>query len=157
MACLGFYPGFREPGVQQAFLSQRSTNLNSQGVPTDTLIARSDSAVTRQFGFQPLEEETSLSYSLGLVVQPNDNFSLTLDLYRIDIDDRIVFSSSLNPESGIDCDANLELCPIKNILDPLGVGHIQFFTNAIDTETTGVDLVTSCRKPLDRGRTPWVF
>ena len=143
--------GFRAPGVQQTFFSQRSTNLNSQGVLTDTLTARSDSDVARAFGFESLTEETSVNYSLGLVYRPNQNFTLTLDAYRIDIDDRIVFSSSLGPESGVDCDANPELCPIKNILDPLGVGQIQFFTNAVDTETTGFDLVTSYRKPLDRG------
>ena len=32
-------------------------------------------------------------------------------------------------------------CPIRTLLDPFDVGQIQFFTNAIDTETTGVDFV----------------
>jgi len=41
--------GFRAPGVQQLFYSQRSTNLDPSGTLTDTLTARQNSAVTRAF------------------------------------------------------------------------------------------------------------
>ena len=51
--------GFRAPGMQQKFFSLRSTNLNAAGVLTDTLTARQDSDVTRDFGVPPLKEETS--------------------------------------------------------------------------------------------------
>jgi iron complex outermembrane receptor protein len=64
---------------------------------------------------------------------------VTADLWRIDIDNRIVFSSNIAPESG-PC-ATAAACPIKAILDPLKVGQAQFFTNAIDTETKGLDIV----------------
>lgn len=135
--------GFRAPSVQQAFYSQRSTNLNAEGVLTDTLTARQDSEVTRAFGIPALEEETSQNYSLGLVVEPAPNFRLTVDVYRIDIDDRIVFSSNIQPESAATCGNpfNPALCPIRAILDPIGVGQVLFFTNAIDTSTDGLDLV----------------
>jgi iron complex outermembrane receptor protein len=134
--------GFRAPGIQQAFFNQHSTNLNAAGVLTDTLTARQDSDVTRAFGIAPLKEETSLSYSVGLVTKPTDRFRVTVDLYRIDIDDRIIFSSNVQPESG-DCGTpvNADLCPIRAILDPFRVGQVQFFTNAIDTKTEGLDVV----------------
>jgi iron complex outermembrane recepter protein len=134
--------GFRAPSVQQEFYSQRSTNLNAAGVLTDTLTARQDSAVTRAFGIPPLKEETSKNYSLGLVVRPARKFLVTADLYRIDIDDRIVFSSNIQPESG-DCGTpfNPSRCPIRAVLDPFGVGQVLFFTNAIDTRTDGLDIV----------------
>ncbi|RJG24181.1 TonB-dependent receptor plug domain-containing protein [Massilia cavernae] len=131
--------GFRAPSVQQKFYSSVSTNLNSAGVLTETLTAREGSPVTRAFGISPLKEETSKSFSIGAVVRPMTNFSVTADLYRIDIDDRIVFSSNIAPESGA-C-ATAAACPIKAILDPLKVGQAQFFTNAIDTTTDGFDLV----------------
>jgi len=73
------------------------------------------------------------------VLRPASNFSLTADLWRIDIDNRIVFSSNIAPESG-PC-ATAAACPIKAILDPLKVGQAQFFTNAIDTRTRGLDIV----------------
>ncbi|MDY0965353.1 TonB-dependent receptor [Massilia sp. CFBP9026] len=131
--------GFRAPGVQQKFYSSVSTNLNAAGVLTETLTAREDSAVTRAFGIAPLQEETSKSASIGMILRPTQGFSLTADVYRTRIDDRIVFSSNIAPESG-PC-ATPAACPIRNILDPLRVGQAQFFTNAIDTTTTGLDLV----------------
>lgn len=131
--------GFRAPGVQQKFYSSVSTNLNAAGVLTETLTARENSAVTRAFGIAPLQEETSQSASIGMILRPTNNFSVTADLYRTDIDDRIVFSSNIAPESG-PC-PTAAACPIKAILDPLRVGQAQFFTNAIDTRTTGFDLV----------------
>jgi len=142
--------GFRAPGVQQAFYSQRSTNLNAAGVLTDTLTARQDSDLTRAFGIPALKEETSKNFSIGLIAEPTEDFSITADLYRIDIDDRIVFSSNIQPESG-DCGTPFDpdLCPIRAILDPFAVGQVLFFTNAIDTETVGLDVVTVYNMDLE--------
>jgi len=132
--------GFRAPGVQQAFYSQRSTNLNSAGVLTDTLTALQGGDLTRAFGVPALKEETSRNYSIGIATKPTEEFRLTVDLYRIDIDDRIIFSSNIAPEDPSACSTPAG-CPIADILRPFDVGQIQFFTNAVDTETTGVDIV----------------
>lgn len=131
--------GFRAPGVQQKFYSSVSTNLNSAGVLTETLTAREGSAVTKAFGISPLKQETSQSASIGMILRPTTNFSVTADLYRTNIDDRIVFSSNIAPETGPCLTA--AACPIAAILTPLKVGQAQFFTNAIDTTTDGFDLV----------------
>ena len=138
--------GFRAPGVQQLFYSQRSTNIDpATGLLADTLTARQDSAVTRAFGIDPLKEEESKSVTLGFSWRPSDQFSLTVDVFRIDIEDRIIFSSNIAPESvgtdGLACNATNSNCPIRAILAPFGVAQAQFFTNAIDTETTGIDIV----------------
>jgi len=147
--------GFRAPGVQQLFYSQRSTNLNAEGVLTDTLTARQDSAVTRAFGIEPLQEETSTSGTLGFVYTPDERFSLTMDLFRIDIDDRIIFSSNIQPEAvggdGAPCAPDNGNCPIRAILDPIGVGQVLFFTNAIDTRTTGLDVVANHNTAFEGG------
>ncbi|WP_082559613.1 MULTISPECIES: TonB-dependent receptor [unclassified Lysobacter] len=139
--------GFRAPGVQQQFYNQVSTNLNPDGTLTDTLTARQDSAVTRALGVAPLKEETSRSGSVGMVFKPNERFSLTADLFRIDIDDRIIFSGVIAPESvgtdGLACNASNSNCPIAGALAPFRVGQAQFFTNAIDTRTTGLDIVAN--------------
>jgi len=131
--------GFRAPSVQQKFYSSVSTNLNSAGVLTETLTAREGSAVTQAFGIAPLKQETSKNASVGLVLRPTKSFSITADLWRIDIDNRIVFSSNIAPESG-PCPTPAS-CPIAAILNPLKVGQAQFFTNAIDTSTHGLDIV----------------
>lgn len=141
-----FSTGFRAPGVQQLFYSQRSTNIDpSTGLLADTLTARQDSAVTRAFGIEPLKEEESKSASVGFSYRPNEQFSLTVDLFRIDIDDRIIFSSNIAPEiigtDSLPCNGTNSNCPIRAILAPFGVAQAQFFTNAIDTRTTGLDIV----------------
>lgn len=125
--------GFRAPGVQQEFYSSVSTNLNAAGELTETLTARQGSAVTKALGIAPLKEETSRNASVGLVLRPASNMSLTADVYQIKIKDRIVFSSNIGPEAGGG--------PIANVLTPLGVGQAQFFTNAVDTKTRGLDIV----------------
>ena len=125
--------GFRAPGVQQEFYSSVSTNLNADGVLTETLTARQDSPVTRALGIAPLKEETSRNASMGIVLRPMPNFSLTADVYQIKIKDRIVFSSTIAPEAGGG--------PIADVLTPLKVGQAQFFTNAVDTKTRGLDIV----------------
>ncbi|SFV07668.1 TonB-dependent receptor plug domain-containing protein [Pseudoduganella namucuonensis] len=125
--------GFRAPGVQQKFYSSVSTNLNQAGQLTETLTAREGSTVTTALGIKPLKEETSRNASFGMVLRPATNMSLTADVYQIKIKDRIVFSSEISPEAGGG--------PIANVLNPLGVGQAQFFTNAVDTQTRGLDIV----------------
>jgi iron complex outermembrane receptor protein len=132
--------GFRAPSVQQEFYSSVSTNLNN-GVLTETLTARQGSPVTQAFGIAPLKEETSTSASFGTVLRPAKNMSLTIDAYQIKIKDRIVFSSEIAPEAGGG--------PIANILKPLGVGQAQFFTNAVDTRTRGLDIVAEHSSKFD--------
>lgn len=147
--------GFRAPGVQQMFYSQRSTNLDPSGKLVDTLTARQDSDVTRAFGIQPLKQETSRSGTLGVVYKNTHDFTLTVDLFRIDIKNRIIFSSNIVPESagadGLPCVTGNANCPIRAILDPLGVGQVLFFTNAIDTRTKGVDVVAQKGYRFDGG------
>jgi iron complex outermembrane receptor protein len=125
--------------VQQKFYSSVSTNLNAAGVLTDTLTAREGSPVTKALGIAPLKDETSRSASLGLVLRPAPGLSFTADAWRTRIADRIVFSSTIAPESG-PC-PTAAACPIKAVLDPLRVGQAQFFTNAIGTTTRGLDLI----------------
>jgi iron complex outermembrane receptor protein len=110
--------------------------------------------VTRAFRIPPLKQETSKNYSLGLVSEPTDRFRLTVDLYRIDINDRIIFSANIQPEDASTCGTPFHpsRCPIRAILDPFRVGQMQFFTSAIDTKTqvsTSLPFMT-CRSASPR-------
>ena len=133
-----FSTGFRAPGVQQAFFTLRSTNLNAEGVLTDTLTAANNSEVARALGIPGLKEEESTNYSLGLVARPSDHFRVTVDVYRIDIDDRIIFSDAISSS----------IPAVGEVLEPFGVGQVQFFTNAIDTQTEGLDVSALYDIPL---------
>src|SRR5262249_54925911 len=148
-------PALRAPGVQHEFYNPRSTTLNAAGVLTDPLTARQDSPVTRAFGVPPLKEETSKNYSAGIVLKPTDTFRVTVDAFRIDIKDRIIFSSNIQPEAAASCGSpfNPARCPISAILAPFRVGPGQVFTNAIDTKTQGVDIVAVYDWDLGHGST----
>jgi iron complex outermembrane recepter protein len=119
--------GFRAPSLAQIYYNLRFTNFNSSGA-TEVLLASNESPVTKAFGIQKLNEEKAFNSSLGFTATFGD-FTATVDGYYISVSDRIVLTgyfdaSSLN----------------------LGVSEAQFFTNGVDTETYGLDVVLSWKK-----------
>ncbi|EKE69588.1 TonB-dependent receptor plug domain-containing protein [Gallaecimonas xiamenensis] len=132
--------GFRAPGVQQIYYSQVLTNLvNGTLVETGTIA--NSSPLAREFGISDLKKETSTDISLGLVASPMDGLNITVDAYQIKIDDRIVLSEAISGGNAT----------IDQLLADNRLGAAQFFTNAIDTTTKGVDLVAAYTLDLAGG------
>lgn len=142
--------GFRAPGLNQRAFTNVLTNIGPD-LLTETLHAAEGSAAVQALGVDALEEERSTQWSLGLVWMPRSNVTLTLDWYRIEIKDRIVMTDVI-PEESVGCVTPTN-CPLAEVLDALNqnIGAVQFFTNAIDTKTQGVDLVLSGDWTLDSG------
>ena len=87
--------GFRAPSLaQQSYQVITSNYANGVFVESGTFPATS--VVAQALGSQPLQAETSTSYSLGLVLQPAERLYITVDAFQIDIDDRILLSSTIN-------------------------------------------------------------
>lgn len=120
--------GFRAPGLQQTFFTSTATNFIG-GIPFEVGTFPPGSAVAQALGAVPLEPEESTNYSVGAVFRLS-NFEATVDVYRIDIDDRIVLSENLGGTPAIDA-----------LLQPFGIGRARFFINGVDTETKGIDAV----------------
>jgi len=144
--------GFRAPSLAQAWFNSVSNQfiIGAGGalILNRVLTSNNESGVTRAFGVPALREETSRNYSLGLTVQPTPNWSFTADAYRITIDGRIVISSQFR--AGTDPVGTV----VARILTPfqrLGVNAAQFFTNAVDTRTLGLDLVATHSRTLAGG------
>ncbi len=133
--------GFRAPSLQQRYFSSTFTDFVS-GVPVDVLLAPNGGTLARAAGIPDLKEEKSKSATLGFTWKPWDSTSVTLDAYRIDINDRIVLSGSFNSD-----DPN-----IGAILQSLNIGEAQFFVNSVDTRTQGIDLTISHGMDLGSGR-----
>ncbi|MCD9006972.1 TonB-dependent receptor [Luteimonas sp. XNQY3] len=131
--------GFRAPSLAQQNY-QAITSTFSNNVFTDRGTFPATSAAALALGAEPLQAETSLSYSLGLVLQPVDRLYVTVDAYQIEIDDRIVLSSSINTNQ-----ATQDLLASVGVT---GVTAFNYFTNAADTRTRGVDVVGSYAIPL---------
>ncbi|WP_432380258.1 TonB-dependent receptor plug domain-containing protein [Duganella sp. P38] len=139
--------GFRAPSLAQQFYTITTTNfsvVNGVNTPIETGTFAVGSAAAAALGATPLKAEKARNYSLGLQLQPSRNWTASIDAYRIDIDDRIALS------------ANMTLNPaLQNTLAAQGilVGAGRYFTNAIDTRTTGVDLLSTYRwETRDAGR-----
>ena len=125
--------GFRAPSMQQLYFSSVSTQfLGGQQIETGTF--RNDSSVAQAIGVPDLKEEESVSFGIGAVVDITENWDLQVDYYNITIDDRVVLSSNLGPGLSPALDAALLAS---------GSGGGQFFLNAIDTDTTGIDIVST--------------
>jgi iron complex outermembrane receptor protein len=124
--------GFRAPSLHQRYFSSTFTDFIG-GVAADVKLARNDSELARLVGIPPLQEEQSLNYSVGLTWNPRTSTAVTADLYRIDIDDRIVLTGGFSAD-----DADIgDIIAAQNLLEA------RFFTNAIDTRTQGVDFTVS--------------
>ncbi|MPQ65430.1 MULTISPECIES: TonB-dependent receptor [unclassified Pseudomonas] len=136
--------GFRAPSLAQQNFAFTSSQLIGSTVQ-ETGVFPANGKVAKLLGSDDLKPEKSRNYSLGLVLQPTDNLTLTADIYRIDISDRISLSSNLS----------LNNAAIA-YLQANGVGNInytsaRYFTNATSTRTDGIDLVANYRYQLDNG------
>ena len=133
--------GFRAPSLAQQSFQAISSIINS-GVFYQSGTFPADSAAARALGSKPLKAETSTSYGLGLVLQPTDQFSLTVDAYQIKIDDRILLSSNVSLRGNTAAQA------VLSDLGLTGVDSFRYFTNAADTRTRGVDVVGTYTIPF---------
>ena len=134
--------GFRAPSLAQQHYQAVTTNFTS-GVAYESGTFPVDSPAALALGAEPLTAETSRSGSLGLVLQPGNGLYLTIDAYRIDIDDRIVLSGNLA--------ANAAMTQLLASLGITNVTSARYFTNAIDTTTKGVDVVGNWNTELAGG------
>lgn len=136
--------GFRAPSLAQQNFAFTSSQLIGNTIQESGTFP-ANSQVAKLLGAEDLEAEKSRNYSLGLVLEPLDNLTVTADVYRIDIRDRVSLSSNLVLNNAA-----------INYLKANGVGNInytstRYFTNATDTRTDGVDLVANYRYQLDNG------
>jgi len=137
--------GFRAPSLQQVYFNNLSTqfvDVDGEQVAVQVGTFNNESNVTRAFGIKPLTAETSQNFSIGATAGFG-RFSIAVDYYSIKIDDRIVLSGRFGPDEEL---ANGD--PASVILTPLGAGSAQFFTNAVNTSTSGVDYVASYNVPV---------
>ena len=122
--------GFRAPSLQQSYFTSTASVIQN-GAVVETGAFPATSPVAAALGAQPLDAETSVNYTFGTVIRLGD-FDLTIDAYRIEIEDQIVLSENINRSFSPQ---------VAALLDPLGVQAARFFLNGVDTTTQGVDIV----------------
>lgn len=146
--------GFRAPALGQSLYATSSTffqTINNVSTAIDVITAPVASTEARALGATPLRPETSTNYSLGFVATPARNLDITVDAYRIYVRHRIL-------ETGI---LSEQLDPgIGTALQQAGVDpstNVQYFTNAADTRTQGLDAIFNLRTHFGRwGLVRWI-
>ncbi|RKE42376.1 iron complex outermembrane receptor protein [Sphingomonas sp. PP-CC-3G-468] len=135
----GVNTGFRAPALAQTgFSTTQNTTTVIGNTPVSTIakFLPVNSAAAIALGAQSLKPEKSLNYTAGVTYEAGA-LHLTLDAYQIRVDDRIVKTEFLGTASNGGT-------AIRDILVANGVSGVdsaQFFTNAIDTRTRGIDAV----------------
>jgi iron complex outermembrane receptor protein len=135
----GVNTGFRAPSLAQTAFSTTQntvTVIGSTRTSTTSKFLPVDSAAALALGAQPLKPEKSLNYTAGLTFERGP-LRLTVDAYQIRVDDRIVKTEFLGTSSN--GGGAIRTILLANGVQ--GVDSAQFFTNAIDTRTRGVDVV----------------
>ncbi|MDB5270827.1 MAG: hypothetical protein JWP58_3867 [Hymenobacter sp.] len=140
-----FNTGFRAPSLQQVLYRQITQRPGVDGVTYDGIF-NNQNPLRVAVGVPELFAEKSINYSAGLVLTPTSAFSLTADVYQIDINDRITLSGLLRKESfGINAKLTQDFTNTR-------VDAARFFTNDLDTRTQGLDLVANYRHALSKGQ-----
>src|SRR5690606_2268131 len=111
-------------------------------------------------GNPDLSEEEADTFTLGVVMNPAENLTLTVDYYTIEIVDMIavsnadaVFERCLSPASNVDADPRHPAC--QAILRDPFTGEVVStdltFTNEGRAQTSGVDFQVNWRRQLGDG------
>ncbi|MFD2572719.1 TonB-dependent receptor domain-containing protein [Spirosoma soli] len=143
--------GFRAPSLHQRYFSAISTVFVSTGTalePRQTGTFRNDSPIAQAFGVPSLGAERSTNFSIGITSRPLRNVSLTVDAYQIDISNRIIYSNQFSRGT---TGAGLIVANILNGAGQTDVNSAQFFANAVNTQTRGLDVVLATNPRLNVG------
>ena len=132
--------GFRAPSLHQRYFNNTSTQFVA-GIPSNTLTVNNDDPIARQsIGVDALRPETSASVTVGATMKVG-GVSLTVDAYQIDIKDRIVYSGAFSRGLlGFTADQYV------------GINNVNFFANAANTTTKGIDIVGNSRYNVGKGK-----
>ncbi|WP_299433738.1 TonB-dependent receptor [uncultured Maribacter sp.] len=132
--------GFRAPSLHQIYLSNIQTLVSGGTISNQGTFNNVDPIIREGLGVPQLTAETSKNISAGITFKPVNNLSLSVDFYNVKMDDRVLFTG----EIGFDGDDST-INPVEQILTDNSITSLKFFVNAVNTNTTGVDLVASYR------------
>lgn len=137
--------GFRAPSLQQSGYTAYTTNLGEGGALETSFTANAGSAFPTALGVSELKLETSESIGLGFVLNATDEITVTVDAYHTAIQDRITASGFLKePDVAFSPDATAALIASGGV-------SANYFSNAVDLTTKGVDVIVAYQTTLNEG------
>ncbi|MYD45174.1 MAG: TonB-dependent receptor plug domain-containing protein [Gammaproteobacteria bacterium] len=162
--------GFKAPTIGQISTVSVVTRINSQGIPVAEGIFPTGHPVAAYFGAVPLNPETSTHITAGIVLSSatansrrrstvplsnqthaqsrsangstgfRDNWSVTLDGYVVELEDRLTLSSPFV----VDERAVADLIA-RGVANANSIAQVVYFTNSLKTRSEGLDIVGTYR------------
>jgi iron complex outermembrane receptor protein len=129
--------GFRVPTPGQVNTLNVTTSADSAGNLIPSGFYPVNHPVAIALGATPQDTEESRSFTVGVVWTPTDQFAMTVDVYDIEIEDRIGALDKTVDQDAVD-ELIAEGYPNAELL--LG-SNASYFSNAFDSEVFGVDLI----------------
>lgn len=143
--------GFRAPTVGQSNVRNVTTAFTENGLEDQATLPPTN-PISVQKGAQPLEPETSVNLSAGLVAEFESGVYMTVDYFHIKLKDRLSQTSPLALTQ-----ADIDALLAQGINDATSFSSVKYFTNDFDTTTQGVDLVVNYSMDLFGGDTKFAL
>jgi iron complex outermembrane receptor protein len=147
--------GFRAPTPGQANVTKVST-ITVDGVLQQRGQIPPTNPIAQFLGAEPLGPEKARNATAGLIWEATDDLSFTVDFFRIEMEDRISQTGTINIAGEPVPPSLADQCPgatnLAECLQAVGVpgaadlSSVSFFTNDFETTTTGVDIVGTYSK-----------
>lgn len=133
--------GFRAPSLAQKYYGLTFTNFVGGKLVT-VLLSPNDSQLANAVGIPKLKQETSINGSGGFVIT-TPKFSATVDGYYVKVKNRIVLTGYF--------DRSILVAATGGVGVPIGLDQAQFFSNALDTRTLGMDIIMTYHDKIGSG------
>ncbi len=133
---------FNAPSLHQIHTQKSREYFNFWGNYEDRLF-NFHSEEGQTFGLPQLHAERSKNISLGFLVKPNSKWNISWDFYQIKLKDRIILSNAIGRPDGESLNDLEE--ELNSFLNNYNFYRINFFINALNTRTSGIDFVTNYR------------
>lgn len=140
--------GFRAPALQQQYYSATNQigGRNNFGISvTGTYV--NNGPIAQAFGVLPLRAERSVNAGAGLAIRVSEHINCTIDGYWIKLANRIILTGAIQRAASVP--------RVGQILDSMNkreINAVRFFTNAVDTKTSGFDITFHGFWPIHRSQ-----
>jgi iron complex outermembrane receptor protein len=130
----GFHaPSLAALGFQSTGTTSNWSNSGSGALtPGQTRQFRPADPVAAPFGARPLDPEKSRTYSFGAVLRSDGNASLTVDAYRLKVDDVIIATETLQGPT---------VTAAFNAANLRGFTQASYYLNGWNSRTDGIDVI----------------
>ena len=134
--------GFKAPSLSQSHFTSNSTTVVGGVLSATGTLSPTDSLAVA-LGATDLKPELSEHFTTGFVYKASDTLSLSTDYFYTKIKDRIMLSTDIAKSA--------QTLAVQALYTAKGITQARYLTNAVNTQTQGVDLRVNYLTLLNNG------